>query len=291
MKSSLLTLLGSAIVAAVVSLGILFAWHPSTTPSSPQQSAYSKILASGTIRAAYAVGAPLFIINPNTGQKSGIFYDIVTAAAAHLGLKVDWTAEVGYGEMIQGLDANRYDIVGSGVWINADRGKGADFTIPLYYDAVYAYARTGDARFNSSLSTLNSPTFIISTMDGELGATIAQADYPLAKRLQLPQSADFSQLIQNVVAGKADVVFLSASAASAYQAKNPGQIKIVNSNKPLRIFADAIMIPQGQYELRQALDYALQDMLNDGEINSILAKYESVPGSFLRVAPPYQQNQ
>lgn len=83
-------------------------------------------------------------------------------------------------------------------------------------------------------------------------------------------------------------MFLAAAPARAYQAANPGQIQGVDPTKPIRIFPNAIMIPQGQYELRQALNYALMEMMNDGEIETILRKYEGVPGSFLRIALPYQ---
>ena len=53
--------------------------------------------------------------------------------------------------MIEGLDTNRYDVVGSGIWINASRGRGADFTIPLLYDAVCAYVRDDDRRFDDNV--------------------------------------------------------------------------------------------------------------------------------------------
>jgi len=233
------------------------------------------------------VGAPLFLIDPNTKQKSGLFYDLVNSAAAKLGLKVDWTEEVGYGQMIEGLNTHRYDIVGSGIWINAGRGKDADFTIPVYYDAVLAYVRDGDTRFDKDLSILNSPNFTISTMDGELGETIAKTDFPRAKTEALPQTADFTQLIMNVVNRKADVAFLSLAAARQYQEANPGQIKAANLGRPVRVFPVAIIVPKGAYDFKQALDYALSEMLNSGEVESILKKYEKVPGSFLRIALPY----
>lgn len=288
MKSHFFIVLTSVVVSTAVNLLLSVAFDGTFhNEANKTVSTYSTIQSSGTIRAAYTVGAPLFMVDPNTGEKTGIFYDAVNAMASHLGIKVDWTQEVGYGEMIQGLRDNRYDIIGSGVWINADRAKGADFTIPLYYDAVFAYAKTGDTRFVKGISALNTQNVTISTMDGELGARIAKTDFPNANTLALPQNAGFSQMIENVLTGKADIVFLAASSARAYQATNPGRITVVDPDKPLRIFPDAIMIPQGQYELRQALNYALMEMLNDGEIDAILKKYEAAPGSFLRTAMPY----
>lgn len=292
MKGNLSRLLISIIASTVIAVVILSHFgNYLISPSSPgtrPDSLYSAIRSAGVVRAAYIVGAPVFMMDPNTKQKSGIFYDIVVAAAQKLGLTVDWNEEVGYGQMLQGLNSHRYDIVGAGVWVNADRARTADFSIPLYYDAVFAYVRVADTRFDQDLSILNSPTFTISTMDGELGAAIAKADYPSARTLELPQSADFTQLILNVISRKADIVFLSAAGARAYQAVRPKEIRAVNPKKPLRIFANAIVLPQGQYTLKQAFDYAFTEMLNDGEVDAILRRYEKVPGSFLRVAPPFQ---
>ena len=256
--------------------------------SGSTRSHYEQIRTIGKLRAAYAVGAPLLVIDANSKAKSGVFYDILTGAAQKLGLGVEWTEEVGYGDMVQGLSANRYDVVGSGVWINGARGKDADFTIPAYYDAVLAFVRSGDTRFDTDLAVLNSPEFTISTMDGELGASIANIDFPKAKKTQLPQSADFSQLILNVIDRKADVVFLALAPARSYEAANPGKIESVKTASPIRVFPVAIMLPLGQFELREALNHALTEMLTDGEIETILRRYEKVPGSFARVAVPYQ---
>ena len=289
MKPTTSAALSATIVSAIATV-IVYLYVP-CRPTGPTtthtQSVYNQIRTNNTIRAAYAIGAPLFVIDPNTKQKSGIFYDLVEHAAAKIGLKVSWTEEVGYGEMIQGLTAHRYDIVGSGVWINGARGKDADFTIPAYYDAVLADTREGDTRFDNDLSILNSPTFTISTMDGELGATIAKTDFPQAKTEALPQGADFTQLILNVVGKKADVVFLALAPARSYQAQNSGTIRAVASGKPVRVFPVSILLPKGEYELKQSLDYALTEMLTNGEVEAILRKYEKVPGSFVRSAHPY----
>lgn len=277
-----------ALAFGLIAGTILVGCNPSSERSTQRPNIYQQVISAKTLRAGYAVGAPLLIIDPNTSDKSGIFYEIVTEAASRLQLTVNWNEEVGYGQMPEALNSGRFDVVGSGVWINPERGRVADFTIPLYYDAVFAFAKTGDERFKGNLQQLDAPEFVISTMDGELGAAIAQKDFPRAKTLQLPQNADFTQIIQNVVDKKADVVFLAAAAGREYQAANPGRISIIQPDKPVRVFPDAIMLPKGQYELKQALDYALTEMINDGTIDHILDKYEKVSGSFLRLAPPYR---
>ena len=248
------------------------------------ESQYKKIQETKTLRAAYYPGAPLFQIDPNTKRKSGIFYEIVESAAGKLGLKVEWTEEVGYGEMIEGLNQRRYDIFGAGVWLNASRGARADFSIPVYYDAVYAYSRKDDYRFDDNLSIIDSPKYTISTMDGELGANIAKTDFPHASTAQIPQAADWSQLILNVINNKADVVFLALAPAREYQNANPDKIRSIN-NQPVRVFPVSLLIRKGEYELKQSLDAALIEMLTNGEI---IQKNEKIHGSFLRTQLPYR---
>ena len=286
------TVVTSAATAVLVTV-VLFLCLPFREDSASTtggQSVYGRVRSNDTLRAAYAVGAPLFMIDPNTKEKSGIFYDLVEGAAAKLGLEVRWAEEVGYGEMIQGLAANRYDIVGSGVWINGARGKDADFTIPVYYDAVLAYVRQGDTRFDDDLSILDSPSYTISTMDGELGAVIAQTDFPEARKEELPQMADFTQLILNVINKKADVVFLALAPARQYQARNPGMIRPVGTGKPVRVFPVAIMLPKGANELRDSLNYALTEMITSGEVEAILHKYATSAVHFSGSRPPIELN-
>ena len=283
------TVVIAAIVSAVVAAGMILLGPRMKDGSSASRAnnSYSKIRSSGTIRAAYAVGAPLFVIDPKTNEKSGIFFEAVTKAAEKLNLKVNWSEEVGYGEMIAGLNTGRYDLVGSGVWINGARGKDADFTIPLYYDAVLPFVRNDDARFDKDIAVLNAPEFRISVMDGEMGATIAKTDFPKAKTESIPQNSDYTLLTLNVINNKADVVFLSVGHARLFQLANPGKIRAVNPGKPIKLFGNALMLPKGAYELKDSLDYAFQEMLNNGELDPILNKYEAAPGSFYRRALPY----
>lgn len=242
----------------------------------------SRIESDRTIRAAYFVGAPLFMVDPVTHQKTGIFHDALEALAARLGWHVAWTEEVGYGQMIEGLAAHRYDIVGSGVWITPERAAAADFSNPLFFDTVDAYVRPDDHRFGDDLSVLNAPDFTLSVMDGEIGARIATQDFPLAHQLSLPQQADFTQLIQNVLTKKADIVFLSRGAALDFLSKNPGLLRKA-SQRPLRVFSNALMLAKKQPSLRAMLNAALAEMQQKGEMDKILRRYEPYPETYMRV--------
>jgi len=171
--------------------------------TSAEQSVYDRIIKAGLIRCGYVVGAPGCIKDPNTGKLSGIGIDALELAAKNLGLKVQYVEEVGWGTMTEGLQTNRYDMVASVSWNNSNRARVADFSKPLYFSPVLAYARKGDHRFDGKLADLNSSKYAIATMDGETANVIANEDFPLARHVSLPQLSDLSQMLLTVSSGKA----------------------------------------------------------------------------------------
>ena len=79
-------------------------------------------------------------------------------AARNLGLTVEWTEEIGRAAQIEGLENDRYDMIGSAVWANPERAKLATLSSPLYYSPFYIYARKDDPKFNENIrvAALNS---------------------------------------------------------------------------------------------------------------------------------------
>lgn len=234
---------------------------------------YDQIQASGTIRCAYAIYNPGCIKDPNSGKLSGIGVDSIYKVAESLGLKVEFTEEVGWGTMIEGLNTGRYDLVATPVWNTADRAKACDFAKELYYSPVYAYVRAQDKRFDGkNLEILNSPEFKLASIDGATAEIIAQEDFPKIKRVSLPQLSDFSQLLLTVSTGKADVTFTEPFDADRFLKNHPGSIKRVG--KQIRTFPNCWLIRKGQTELKNALDKGIQKLQDSGELNKIIEKYE-----------------
>lgn len=259
-----------------------------STQVSVPTSTLDRVKKSGTIRAAYLVRPPNIIRDPNTGELSGIFVDIVEEIGTRAGLKVQWVEEVTWGTMIEGLNTGRYDLVGTGIWRNATRGKSADFTTPIFYSGVGVFVRQGDERFVSSLSKLNDPSIKIATIDGEMASIIAKADFPKAKHLSLTQASDTSQLLLEVQSSKADATFLAAQIGARYAAKNPGEIKNIATEKPIRIFPEALMLRADDYEFKASIDAAIIELVNSDFVERTIRKYEQVaPESYYLVAPAY----
>ena len=193
----------------VVLLGSLYGCgHGVVSRGDKSLSVYDRVIQAGTIRCAYGVYPPNCIKDPNTGKLSGIGIDAIELVAKKLGLKVEWVEEIVWGTMIEGLETNRYDIVATPVWSNAKRARLADFSKPLFFSPLFAYARNTDNRFNSSdLSKINSDQYKIATLDGATAQVIANEDFAKSRQLSLPEGVDLAQLLVTVSSGKADLTF------------------------------------------------------------------------------------
>jgi len=270
---------GVAVIALVLSL---FALSNNQGGGSASNTALEKAVSSGTLRAGYIVYPPYIFKDPKTGELSGIFYDITNEIGKQLDLKVEWVEEAGYGTIATSLQAGRYDMY-AGIWPNAARSKAITFTIPAYYDAVYAYARTADYRFDNNLGAINSSAVRISTIGGELGDSIAKDSFSSAQRISLPQSSPFDQLSLQVMTNKADITFLPPAAANLFLKANPGTIRRV-SETPVRTYGATVGVKLGETGLQESISVAMGELINTKVIDRILGKFDPTA---LRLAPPY----
>jgi len=279
MNNKYLKAIGFIIAVMVISY-VTSMWFGGTGKIGGTESLKDRIIKAGKIRVGYVIYPPSSIKDPNTGKLSGIFVDALDEAGKNLNLKVDWTEEVGWGSMIEGLRAGRYDMIGSPVWTSAPRATQADFSIPLMYSAIAVYARPDDHRFDKSYDPINDPNVRIAAVDGELSNTIAKEQFPQAKIVSLPQLASISEALLNVATGKADVAFVEISIAGEYLKNNPGKIRNVQPANPLRINGNTMVVPEGEQSFKSMLDVALQEELNSGFFAALVKKYETIPGSF-----------
>jgi len=277
-------------LVAGLALGVSFigtqAFSRSTASSDAQSAAAATVLESGTIRAGYIVYPPYIVKDPKTGQLSGVFYDLTNALGDQLGLKIQWVEGSGYGTIFTDLDSGRYDVFAGGLWANSTRAKAGLLTTPVFYSAIYAYARSSDHRFDNNLATINTPDTRISTMDGAIDNVIANTDYPKAQDITLPQSAVAEQAQLDVISGKADVTFAQSDVILLFLKTNPGTLRQI-ATQPLRIFGNSYAVKRGANDLLQMLNVATQEAVNNGTVEKIIEKYQLSPNSYLQLAPSY----
>ncbi len=260
--------------------------HP--VSAQDRESTFNRVLRMGVMRCSYFVVPPEFIKDPNSGKLSGIGYDLTEAVGRVLGIKIEWTEEIGFGEMAAGLKTNRYDAVCSSVFNRAVLTREGDFTTPFMYTPVGIFVRADDSRFDKSTAALNDASITVAAIDGEPSNEIAGLDFPKTKRFTMPQNTFEAMLMESVATKKADVCFTYMANFYNYNKSNPGKLKSIHADKPIRAFGNTIMIPRGEYELKSMLNAAINELLNSGEVDAIITKYEPYPGAYYHVDTAYK---
>jgi ABC-type amino acid transport substrate-binding protein len=285
----LLILLIAAAMAGY--LGNYFASFETNTPSVQSESAYSRVTRTQTLRCGYNYYAPVLMRNEKTGALEGVYVDYMEALGKITGLKIEWTSEIGWGDVPIALKDKKIDAFCAGTWADGRRGAQIAYTMPVFYNLIEVYGRPDDHRFDQSLDSINDPNITIATIEGGISSDIATQEFPAAKVLRLPAMESDAEQLLNVASGKADVTFTSQGPAALFLRNNPGKLQRLPSSRPLRVFGVTTAIVIDDPPLLNLLNAATQQLLDGGMIDRILAKYEKdYPNSFNRVVKHYEAN-
>lgn len=257
------------------------------SPAGKDKDITERILDTRKINCGYIPYAPVFMKNPNTGEMSGIFFDLTERLGELAGLETIWNVETTWATFAQDMQQGKYDVFGSGILSNTNRAKEVNSSIPVLYSGYGIYVRKSDNRFSDNYAKLNDPQYRIATIDGEMSQIIQQSDYAKASVLGLPNTTDISMLAENIVDGKADATFMEKAAVVEYMRKNPDALRNIATTRPIRLLENIWTLPYGSDRLKHILDTAIKEMICDGYVDNVLTKYGQQDG-FYRVRPSIQ---
>ena len=192
-KLSVLALL----VAVLALLAVTFAVPKNQKPE-VVGSVYARVMEARTLRCAYQVWPPFLAKDPNSGQLSGVYYDLLQKIGEGLSLKIDWVEEVGSANYFEGFRTGRYDAGCSAITPSPERALVSDFSIPIGYAPFYLYAREGDHRFDDNYQKANADDVTIMTSDGTFADSIANEVFPKAKTVSLPNLTNGADMLEGV---------------------------------------------------------------------------------------------
>lgn len=301
MSSKLSTVIISALVAAVVAVGIVH-WGGGTatvsggikaedlTVSHIHQPVFERIEKTNTVRCGYVVYPPAIARDPNTGKLSGIFVDLTERLGQLMGWKIEWTYETSFAVMTQDLNSDRFDVYCGGSWPVIKTQKAQHGSIPVFYSGVGLYVREDDTRFGKDFDVrqLNSPQYTFATIDGEAADLIQVQDFPKAKTFSMPQMIEVSFLGENVATRKADVAIIEVSVANEYMKRSGKKLRNLVPNAPVRIYGNAWEFPYGEIKLKNVFESAIREITYGGYVDHVLDTYESATNSYYRIAKPYR---
>ncbi len=293
MNANLKVILLSAAISVVTAYFVSVKMQPAPTDQladylQPQPgSIFNSVAQTKNLRCGYIVLPPEFNKDPNTGKFSGFSYDAAMELGKRLGWNVQWTEEVNFMTMAEGLRNGRFDALCFSLYRYSPTAAIFEYSIPLFYTGTGVYVRAGDSRFDQSLAGVNSPSVTVAAIDSEMSQIIARENFPNAKIYSMPQNTDLTQMMVAVESGKADVAFANGAVASPYLAANPGKLKDIATSQPIRVFSHGFAFKKGERELADTVNYVFEEMHNDGTMEKILSAHEKTPHTFLRANKNY----
>jgi ABC-type amino acid transport substrate-binding protein len=254
------------------------------------QSRFEKVIADGVIRAGFVNYPPGTIVSPSgEAGVSGIFPDLLRAIGQAAGLEVQFTEEVGYPDILQALSADRFDIVG-GVWANPNRAKGATISEAAYYSGLGVWVRTGENRISSAKrwDSINDPDVRIGAIDGSSPIGVISAQFPKATLATYPNLTTEPQLFLDLAQGRIDVVLAEPAQGLLYSRSNPGRVRNLAQNNPVRIFENVFLMPPNEQQFKTFVDTAIADQRSSGRLQQLINQYQPVEGAFYLAASPFE---
>ncbi|MDR3424265.1 MAG: transporter substrate-binding domain-containing protein [Alphaproteobacteria bacterium] len=273
-----------SVAAAYATTSYVISKNSTNTPR--RETAYERVMQTGTIRCGYLLYPKFVERDPNTNVLSGMWVDFMEEIGKQLGLKIEWTEEVGTANAFDGLKTGRYDMVCSALHQTPGRARVTEFTVPIIFMPTYAYVRADDTRFDNAYEKINDPSIRYAYLDGEFSQSLKAEKFPKAQSVSLPNLTDPSQVLLQVAMGKADISATEPSTAEPFLLHNPGKLKRV-AGPALRKQATGFDVGVGEEALLNMLNTTIQAMLASGTVEKIADKYTTAPGQFFLPAEPW----
>ena len=211
----------TAVLAALAFAGAALAQQP-------QKSHLAKVQETGVLRVGTTADFnPMSFRDPASNELRGHQIDAAHELAKELGVKVEFVL-TDWKTLINGVVADKYDIVMTGTSMSVARAKSAGFTIPWGKNAFFPLVHKKNARKWKDWNELNNPKV---TAGFNLGTTMeqfVQANLPKAsaKRVESP-ARDWQELL----AGRVDFTVASLI-EGAYLTKQYPDLQLLFLDKP-----------------------------------------------------------
>jgi polar amino acid transport system substrate-binding protein len=288
------TILAAASLAACGSSSSSSSGDTTTTgPSSASETPAAKLLpaairSSGTLSIATEVGyAPFEVYEANGTSIEGLDVDLWNALAQRLGVKLKINDGT-YADIIPALQAKRDDVGWSAMALVSFEGlKAAKFL-------VYANRSFNDLVVSSSDSSIKSGIDLcgktLGYTNGESANTApidAQCKAAGKPPVQVKRFSKVPDIIVGIESGQVTGRIADAVNGHYFVTTSGGKLRYVENIFPTKVVPTGIAVPVDQPQLLKALQTGLQELIDDGTYQKILAKWNATAVGVKQITVDY----
>ena len=233
---------------------------PAGSTETPATGEFTTVEA-GKLHMATNAAFPPYEMTTDDGGFEGIDVEVAQAIADKLGLELVIN-DMDFSTVVTSVQQGKCDMAMAGLTVNEDRLKNVDFTSSYATGIQVIIVKEG-----SEVTIDNLGDQLIGTQEGTTGWQYCTDDFG-ADHVQAFTSG--AAAVQALVAGSVDCVVIDNEPAKAYVEANPG-LTILDTEYAVEDYA--IGVSKDNPALREAIDAALVELIEDGTVQTIVDKY------------------
>lgn len=203
-------------------------------------------------------------------QLAGFDMSLAKFIAKELGLELE-VIPMDFDGTIMELSQGNVDMSLAGYSITEERKEVMDFSI-VYYGGAQSFVTTKDKQSKfTDLASANNPDYVIEAQTGSIQATLMKENTPNANCIEMVKVTD---IIAELVNGKADGAFIETAVAESYQKQYPELV--ILCDVPFDSEGSAAGITKGNTELVNAVNAAIQKCISSGEFDKYVEEAKAL---------------
>ena len=258
------------IIAALTLLVMVFALVFALSACSPKQAGGASSLqtvTAGKLTMGTNAEFPPYEFYDN-GAVTGIDAEVAAAIAQKLGLELV-IEDMDVDSLIPAVSTGKVDVVLAGLTVTEERQKTVNFSTS-YAQGKQVIVVKEDSPITSVDDLFGDAQYTIGVQLATTGDLYTTWDIEDEGLGTIDRYNKYSDVIMALVNGKIDCVVMDNEPAKVYVAKNPG-LKILETEYVTEDYA--IALNKNNSALYEQVNKALEELISDGTINNILAKY------------------
>jgi len=241
---------------------------PSKVVSELRDKLPDSVQKSNELKVATSIYPPVDFYEKDGKTLTGFDHDLMEEVAARLGVRIDWNV-IDFAAIIPGIQSKQYDFA-TDLNDTAEREAMVDF-VTQFRDGTSILVKKGNPQGLTDLDSLCGKTVVVTKGSTQIALVKTQNETcssPI-EMLQLPDDPDAMLAMRN---GRADA-YLVNTLAGSYAVNSAGQTGFeVLEGVYDEVFA-GLAFPKSSTELRDAVQAALQSLIDDGTYATIMKKY------------------
>ncbi|MCI9200156.1 MAG: basic amino acid ABC transporter substrate-binding protein [Lachnospiraceae bacterium] len=237
---------------------------PAVNAEEPDSAAETEALADGVLTVGTNAEFPPFEYVGDNGEPDGFDIALIKAIGEKLGVEVQ-VENMEFDSLVASI-GRKTDVAIAGMTITEERQESVDFSNPYYMAVQYVILPEG----SEIASAKDLEGKAIGVQLGTTGDFIAE-EISGANVSQYNKALD---AVNDLINGRLDCVIVDKNPALVFESRFEGQVKALDGDvfgfEPEEY---AIALPKGDTVLADKINGALQEMMEDGTFDALVAEY------------------